>query len=100
MGMACVALIRRAMLMVRARTKPAYQRIISVPVASLAFPRQNAKVTSKSPAMINMIQFICFISLFNQVFPVNEFQPGNHRGLSGKHHKDRYFTPFAAFLSS
>jgi len=35
-----------------------YQYVVSIPVVSLAFPRQVAKATSNNPATISKIQFI------------------------------------------
>jgi hypothetical protein len=46
------------MLIARHAIKPASQAVAVVPVVSLARARQEAKPISKSPATINMIQFI------------------------------------------
>ncbi len=65
MGNSCVTLTRRNMLIARQSKKPTYQYVAPMPVASLAFPRQVAKATSKSPAMINKIQFnwVCLVGI-------------------------------------
>ncbi len=44
--------------MARQTKKPTYQYVAIVPVASFAFPKQKAKLTSKRPAIIRIIQFI------------------------------------------
>ena len=67
-GNSCVALTNKNMLIVRQTTNPMYQYVISVPVVSLAFPRQAANATSKSPAIINSIQFIGCIVMLAFVF--------------------------------
>ena len=56
-GKLCVAFISNPMLIQSAMTNPAYHTYITFPVVSFAFPRQNAKHTSNSPAIIKIIQF-------------------------------------------
>ena len=67
----------KTMLMDRATKKPIYQYVASIPVASLAFPKQAANRTSKRPAMINKIQFmscnIIPIFLFGKNYPKISF---------------------------
>lgn len=58
MGSDCVALNNSVMLMANATKNPAYQSHISFPVVFFALPRQKAKATSNSPAMMRIIQFI------------------------------------------
>lgn len=57
-GSDCVAFTSNTMLMQSATRKPMYHQYISRPVVSFAFPKQKAKATSKSPAIIRNTQFI------------------------------------------
>ena len=57
-GNVCVAFTNSIMLIPSATKKPTYHRYISLPVVSLALPKQKAKTTSKRPAIINSAQFI------------------------------------------
>lgn len=56
MGRYCVALTSNHMLMPSDTKKPAYHRYMVCPLVSFAFPRQKAKATSKSPAIMRVIQ--------------------------------------------
>ena len=58
MGKTCVTLYSKTILIERHAKKPSSHKFEIVPEVSLAFPRQVAKPTSKSPAMMSKIQFI------------------------------------------
>lgn len=58
MGNVCDALYSRNILIESAKKKPAIHQVNVDPVDSFAFARQLANATSKSPAMIRIIQFI------------------------------------------
>ena len=59
-GSVCVAFIRSVILIESAIKNPVYHKIMVLPVAVFAFPRQNANPTSKRPAIIKIIQLISF----------------------------------------
>lgn len=59
-GKTCVALYNNNMLIERQTKNPTIQYVEIIPVVSLALPKQDANPTSKSPAIINKIQFIFF----------------------------------------
>lgn len=59
-GSVWVAFISSNILRVRETRKPPYHQYTSFPVASFAFPKQEAKPTSNKPAMIKIIQFTPF----------------------------------------
>lgn len=61
-GSVWVALINSNILMVSETKKPTNHQAASVPVVSFTFPKQDANATSKSPAIINIIQFMFLIS--------------------------------------
>ena len=58
MGNVSVALYSKNILIDRHTKKPIHHKLAAMPVDSFAFPRQEAKPTSNSPAIIKMIQFI------------------------------------------
>jgi len=57
-GSDCVALMSKPILTHKVIKKPTYHHAVSFPVDARAFPKQNANATSKSPAMVRIIQFI------------------------------------------
>jgi hypothetical protein len=60
------------MLIVKQIKNPTYQKVVAIPVVYLAFPKQVANAISKSPAIINNIQFIDFDFIrLKQLFPVS-----------------------------
>lgn len=59
-GRVCNTLIKSPILMTIEMANPKYHKYISLPVASFAFPRHKAKITSNNPAITNKIQFITF----------------------------------------
>ena len=69
-GSVCVAFIKSIILIDKVIKKPAYHKYISFPVASLAFPKQNANATSNRPAKIKIIKFMCLLfKLLSMMIP-------------------------------
>ena len=58
MGKVCVAFTSNTILITNAIKKPKYHKTASLPVVSLALPRQNAKPVSNKPAITKTTQFI------------------------------------------
>ncbi len=56
-GITCVTLTSKYILMAKQIRKPMYQYMDSVPAVSFALPKQVAKTTSNNPAITNKIQF-------------------------------------------
>ena len=59
-GSVWVAFMSNNILTVNEIKNPPYHTYTALPVASLAFPKQDANATSKSPAIIKIIQIIAF----------------------------------------
>lgn len=57
-GNVCVALYKRTILIDRQRKNPPIHNVATDPEVSFAFPRHEAKPTSKNPATMSMTQFI------------------------------------------
>jgi hypothetical protein len=59
MGKVCVTLYNKYILTVKHAKNPTIHHIDELPEVSLALPKQVANPTSKSPAIIKSIQFMC-----------------------------------------
>ena len=57
-GSVCAALYKRTILIARHRKNPPIHNVATDPEVSFAFPRHEAKPTSKNPAITSMTQFI------------------------------------------